>query len=103
VGSVRGDRELMRLRIEYIGAVRQLAAAMRAFHAAQVPLDYGGDAGQPLPPWTPDQVRAVIAARDAWVRFTEARRAYDQSLPELSRYARRPSDVLPGHRKALGR
>lgn len=90
MGSTRGDRELARLRSEYTGAVRELQAAMRTFIAAGVPLDCDGPVNRPLPAWTPEQVRTVIAATAAWNRFAEARRAYDQSLPQLSRYVSHP-------------
>lgn len=79
----------MRLRSEYIAAVRQLQASMRAFIAAGVPLDCPRSANEPFPEWTSDQVHIVIAAARAWTRFAHARRAYDQSLPQLRRHQRR--------------
>jgi hypothetical protein len=83
VGSTKASRELMRLHTDYTAAVARLAAAMRAFHAAAVPLD-PGPRGKASQPWTAEHVRAVVAARDAWQQLVETRRAYDQSRRQLT-------------------
>lgn len=67
--------ELNNARLAYLAAVAKLTEATNNFYAAHVPL--APDNRYRLPPWSPHQIRAVVAVRDAWAAVVATRRTYE--------------------------
>jgi hypothetical protein len=74
------QRELVRARNTYLGAVRRWHEAGEAFEAAAVPLlpSEGSFA-----PWTDDQAAVMSACAETWARLIATRRGYDAALEDL--------------------
>jgi hypothetical protein len=75
MGSRNHDRELRQARAAYIGAVRQLNAAMRDFDDSGMPLDPGP--GPEPYPWTARHVQIVNAVIGAFSQLRDRRREWD--------------------------
>ena len=88
MGNPNLQREVVRARSAYIGALRRLAGAMTAFHDARVPLD-PDERGQ-LTAWSREHVTVMRACAEAWPAVVEARRLYDALVRDLGRPASRP-------------
>jgi hypothetical protein len=82
------QREVVRARSAYVGALKRLARAMTDFDDAEVPLD-PDEHGQ-LPPWTREHVAVMRTCAAAWPELVEARRVYDALVRDLARPASRP-------------
>ena len=79
VGGRNAGRELTDARVAYIAAVREWRRMLGAYVSFPPPLDSRAD--QPLPAWSHDDVRLMLALQDALNRLVETRRTYDRSLP----------------------
>jgi hypothetical protein len=75
------QRELVRARNTYLGAVRRWREAGAAFEAAAVPLLPSDDGG--FAPWTDDQAVVMSVCADAWACLIAARRGYDAAVKDL--------------------
>ncbi len=76
------DREVADARSRYLGAVRNLDVAMRAFSQADVPFD-PGPRGDPVP-WSREHVAVMIRCARAWAEVVERRREYDAIRREFT-------------------
>lgn len=75
MGERNRDRQLRDARIAYLGAVRRLDQALRAFDDSGMPMD-PGPGPEPLP-WTHEQVRIIVATANAFREVVEKRREWD--------------------------
>jgi hypothetical protein len=75
VGSEH-DRELARRRLRYIGSVRRLDGALKAFDGSGIPMDPGGGA-HPLP-WTREHVSVITEVAEAFAEVVTSRRDWDR-------------------------
>lgn len=75
------QRELVRARNTYLGAVRHWRQAGVAFEAAVVPLLPSEDGN--IAPWTGDQSAVMSVCAEAWTRLIAARSGYDAAVEDL--------------------
>jgi len=69
------DRQLREARSAYLGAVRTLDRALRAFDGSDIPMDPGvGD--EPIP-WTPQHTQTIRTVAAAFRDVVERRRSWD--------------------------
>jgi hypothetical protein len=74
------DRELRSVRISYLGAVRELDQALRAFDTSDIPLDPGPGA-VPIP-WSRQQEQIIRDVADAFRAVIDRRRSWDAMRKE---------------------
>jgi hypothetical protein len=77
------DRATRQAQTRYTTAVLELARAMTAFNAADVPLDHG-TAGQ-VEAWTADHVAVMRRCAQAWSTVVARRRELDLAIREAQR------------------
>jgi hypothetical protein len=82
------EREARRARSAYLGSVQRLGDAMRAFHAARVPLNV--DEHGKLAAWSRDDVQVMLTCAAAWADIVKTRRHLDVVERDLRRPAIRP-------------
>jgi hypothetical protein len=70
-------------RVEHIAAVREWRRMLGAYVGFPPPLDARSD--QPLPIWSSDDVRLMLALQDALNRLVDTRRTYDRSRSAATR------------------
>ena len=79
----RPDREARRAQAAYLGQAKKVLESLRQLSELTVVLvDEHGN----VPPWTPEQQRAVRACAVAWTDLAERRRDFD----DVSRYLATP-------------
>jgi hypothetical protein len=83
VGGRNARRELTDARVQHIAAVREWRRMLGAYVGFPPPLDARAD--QPLPAWSSDDVRLMLALQDALNRLVETRRTYDRSRSDVAR------------------
>jgi len=74
-GVAGHERELRSARTAYLGAVRRLDEALRAFSASRVPLD-PGHAPEPRP-WSRQHVQVMRELAAAFAEVIDRRRSWD--------------------------
>jgi hypothetical protein len=75
------QRQLVRARNTYLGAVRRWHEAGAAFEATAVPLLPSEDGS--FTPWTDDQAAVMSVCAEAWTRLIAARRGYNAAAEDL--------------------
>ena len=70
------EREPVRRRQRYLGSVRRLDSALRAFDGSDIPMDPGRGA-QSLP-WTREHVAVITAVAEAFAEVVALRRDWDR-------------------------
>jgi hypothetical protein len=83
VGGRNARRELTDARVQHIAAVREWRRMLGAYVGFPPPLDARAD--QPLPAWSSDDVRLMLALQEALNRLVETRRTYDRSRSDVAR------------------
>jgi hypothetical protein len=75
------QREHVRARNTYLGAVRRWHEAGAAFESAAVPLLPSEDGT--FAPWTNEQAAVMSLCAEAWARLIAARRGYNAAVEDL--------------------
>jgi hypothetical protein len=75
------QRELVRARNTYLGAVRRWREAGAAFEAAAVPLLPSEDGT--FAPWTDDHAAVMSVCAEAWARLIAAQWGYNAAVEDL--------------------
>jgi len=76
VGERNRDRQLVEARLAYVAAVRRLDRALRRFDESGIPMDPGP--GREPFPWTPEQVRLILAVSQGFRDVIDRRRTWDE-------------------------